>query len=184
MPKVVSSISKNKGKGKKGASSEFVGQETAITLRCILDGDRSSKSFMVSVPLTANVWDLMLAIKDKNSHDFDFIGARRLGLWKVLIPLPQDDIKESVEEEEQVNMGDSRVNLDEIPKKEKKLLRATSKKVSKVGDSRVYIDEIPKEEKKLLKFLKKKVSVIFGSQTDDNMIHAVFKLPPKAQKRD
>ncbi|KAG0355478.1 hypothetical protein BGX24_006655 [Mortierella sp. AD032] len=171
----MSSISKNKRKGKRGASSDFFGQETAedskiqpqsstpvadLTLRCVFDGESSSNSFKVSLPLTADVGILKDAIKDKNSPEFDFKAAHRLILWKVLIPLPQDynddddDIEEEEEEEEEE--GGSRVCLDEIPKKEKKLLERTSRKVS----------------------------IVFGSHPDDNSIHVVVKRPPPARKRD
>ncbi|KAF9328940.1 hypothetical protein BGZ91_000768 [Linnemannia elongata] len=165
MPKVVSSISKNKGKGKRGASSDFFGQETAddsvadITLCCVFDGESSSKSFKVSLPLTADVGDLKDAIKDKNSPEFDFKPAHRLILWKVLIPLPQDyndddDIEEEVEEEEEE------------------------------GGSSVCLDEIPKKEKKLLERASRKVSIVFGNHPDDNTIHVVVKRPPPARIRD
>ncbi|KAF9100877.1 hypothetical protein BGX27_000217 [Mortierella sp. AM989] len=182
MPKVVSSISKNKRKGKNGASSDFFGQETAegsmiqpqsstshsmaagtssqpvanITLRCVFDGESSSNSFEVSLPLTADVSDLKDAIKDKNSPEFDFIAAFRFTLWKVLIPLPQDYNDDDIEEEG----------------------------VEEEGSSRVCLDEIPKKEKKLLQRVSKKVSIVFGSHPDDNTIHVVVKRPPTARKRD
>ncbi|OAQ24808.1 hypothetical protein K457DRAFT_802120 [Linnemannia elongata AG-77] len=170
MPKVVSSISKNKGKGKREASSDFFGEETAedsvadITLCCVFDGENSSKSFKVSLPLTADVGDLKDAIKDKNSPEFDFKAAHRLILWKVLIPLPQDyndddDIEEEVEEEEEEEEEEE-------------------------GGSRVCLDEIPKKEKKLLERASRKVSNVFGSHPDDNTIHVVVKRPPPARKRD
>ncbi|KAF9122554.1 hypothetical protein BG015_005528, partial [Linnemannia schmuckeri] len=150
MPKIVSSISKNKGR-----------PVADITLRCVIDGESRSNSFKVSLPLTADVSDLKDAIKDMNSPEFDFIAACRLTLWKVLIPLSQDyndddDMEEEVEEEEEEEEVSSRVCLDEIPKKEKKLLKTVSKKVS----------------------------IVFGSHPDDNTIHVVVKLPPKARKRD
>ncbi|KAG0031211.1 hypothetical protein BGZ82_007073 [Podila clonocystis] len=177
MPKVVSSISKNKRKGKRGASSNFFGQETAedsmiqpqsstpvadITLCCVFDGESSSNSFQVSLPLTADVGDLKDAIKDKNSPEFDFKAAHRLILWKVLIPLPQDyndddDIEEEVEEEEEEE---------------------------EEGGPRVCLDEIPKKERKLLERASRKVSIVFGSHPDDNTIHVVVKRPPPARKRD
>lgn len=110
---------------------------------------------MVSLPLTADVSDLLFAIRDKNSPEFDFIGVYRLTLWKVLIPLAQnynnDDDIEEVEE----------------------------KKEEEEGGSRVCLDEIPKKEKKQLKILRKKVSIVFGSHPDDNTIHVVVKRPPK-----
>ena len=139
MPKVVSSISKSKGR-----------PVADITLRCVIDGESRSNSFKVSLPLTADVIDLMFAIKEKNSPEFDFIGAFRLNLWKVLIPLhnDDDDIKEEEVKEEE-------------------------------GGSRVCLDEIPKKEKKLIKRVSKKVSIIFGNHPDDNTIHVVVKRPPK-----
>ncbi|KAF9278342.1 hypothetical protein BGZ68_008626, partial [Mortierella alpina] len=141
MPKVKSSISKTKEIGKSGASSSHsVAAGTSsrpvadITLRCVIDGESSSKSFEVSLPLTADVGDLKYAIGDKTSPQFGFSAAYRIILWKVLIPLPQD-----------YNDTASRVCLDEILKKEKKLLERPSRKVSSV----------------------------FGGQPDDNTIHVV-----------
>ncbi|KAF9568137.1 hypothetical protein EC968_002995 [Mortierella alpina] len=128
-----------------------------MTVQCVFDGESSSDSFEVSLPLTANIYDLKDAIKDKKSPEFDFKAAHRFILWKVMIPLPgddnnNDDIKEAAEEEE--------------------------------GDSLVCLDEIPKKEKKELKTGLKKVSSIFGSRPDDNTIHVVVQRPPPARKRD
>ncbi|KAK3837564.1 MAG: hypothetical protein J3R72DRAFT_476834 [Linnemannia gamsii] len=173
MPKVVSSISKNKRKGKRGASNNFFGQETAedsmiqpqsstpvadITLRCVFDGESNSNSFQISLPLTADVSDLKDAIKDKNSPEFDFKAAHSLILWKVLIPLPQD-----------YNNND---NIEEVKEEEEE------------GDPRVCLDEIPKKKRKLLERASRKVSLVFGSHPDDNTIHVVVKRPPPARKRD
>ncbi|KAG0250358.1 hypothetical protein BGZ95_007216, partial [Linnemannia exigua] len=108
-----------------------------------------SDSFKVSLPLTADISDLKDAIKHKSSPEFDFIAAHRLILWKVLIPLPQD-YNDDIEEEEEE------------------------------GGSRVCLDEISKKEKKLLERLSKKVSIVFGSHPDDNAIHVVVKRPPKS----
>ncbi|KAG9319595.1 hypothetical protein KVV02_003139 [Mortierella alpina] len=146
MPKIILSISKNKGKGKNGAStSHSMAAGTSsrpvadITLHCVFDGESSSKSFKVSLPLTADVGDLKDAIKDKNSPEFDFKAAYRLLLWKVLIPLPQVH-----------NDTASHVCLDEILKKEKKLLERPSRKISSV----------------------------FGIHPDDSSIHVVVQRPP------
>ncbi|KAF9577054.1 hypothetical protein BGW38_007989, partial [Lunasporangiospora selenospora] len=82
----------------------------SLTLFCLVDGKATSNAFSVKVPLSDTVNDLKNAIKTEKTPEFDDIAADKLTLWRVFIPIPEDD------EDEQP------ILLNNIVTKDKKIL--------------------------------------------------------------
>ena len=96
-----------------------------LTLFCLVDGE--STSFSVHVDPSETVDDLKVAIKDKNPETFNGVDAKDLTLWRVSIPVDDDD------------NDDIPIPLDSVP--EKKRLKATTR-LSKVFDTELPEDTI------------------------------------------
>ncbi|KAF9079299.1 hypothetical protein BGX23_004440, partial [Mortierella sp. AD031] len=62
-----------------------------LTLFCLVDGEATSNAFPVSSSTTTTVGELKDLIKAKKSPEFDDIAADKLALWRVLIPITDDD---------------------------------------------------------------------------------------------
>jgi len=96
-----------------------------LRLFCLVDGE--STSFSVHVDPSETVDDLKVAIKDKNPETFNGVDAKDLTLWRVSIPVDDDD------------NDDIPIPLDSVP--EKKRLKATTR-LSKVFDTELPEDTI------------------------------------------
>ncbi|KAG0237786.1 hypothetical protein BGX31_003485 [Mortierella sp. GBA43] len=62
-----------------------------VVMWCLVNGMSSSSAFSVDVDPSATIYDLKEAIKAKKSNDFKDIDADRLTLWRVSIPIINDD---------------------------------------------------------------------------------------------
>ncbi|KAF9900515.1 hypothetical protein EC991_007219 [Linnemannia zychae] len=60
-----------------------------LTLFCLVDGE--STPFPVKIESTETIGSLKDEIKLKNAPEFDDIAADKLTLWRVSIPVPEDD---------------------------------------------------------------------------------------------
>jgi len=86
-----------------------------LSLFCVVEGQPLSEAFKITIPLTADVADLRVAIKAEKAITFFDVDADTIILWSVSIPNEDDD--------------DEPIMLVNVP--EKKKLRGASK-LSKV----------------------------------------------------
>ncbi|KAF9344405.1 hypothetical protein BGX26_004416 [Mortierella sp. AD094] len=96
-----------------------------LTLFCLVDGE--STSFPVKIESTETIGGLKKAIKDENSIAFADVDAKMLSLWRVSIPVPEDDDNELP------------ILLNNIVTKDKKKLGPTTRL------SKVFPAELPDE---------------------------------------
>ena len=85
-----------------------------LKLFCLVDGGSTSNAFPVKITSTDTIADLRELIKIKKSPEFDDIAADKLTLWRVSIPVTDDN-------------EDFPILLDNIRENEKRKLRATYK---------------------------------------------------------
>ncbi|KAG0351335.1 hypothetical protein BGX24_007882, partial [Mortierella sp. AD032] len=88
-----------------------------LTLFCLVDGEATSNAFSVKVPSSDTVDDLKELIKVKKAIAFSDIDADQLTLWRVSIPVVDDNDNDDDDE-------DLPFLLDNILKKDKKRLKA------------------------------------------------------------
>ncbi|KAG0247934.1 hypothetical protein BG011_000705, partial [Mortierella polycephala] len=93
-----------------------------ITLFCLVDGE--STSFPVEIESSKTIGDLKKAIKDDNAIAFADVDTKMLTLWKVSISVADDDDDDDED--------DLPILLDNIPKNDKKKLKAVTNTVSDV----------------------------------------------------
>ena len=62
-----------------------------LTIFCLLDGDAPSQSFSVRAQPTITVDDFKELVKIKNAPRFDAVPARELTLWRVCLPVNNDN---------------------------------------------------------------------------------------------
>ncbi|CAB4410222.1 unnamed protein product [Rhizophagus irregularis] len=65
-----------------------------ITLCCLIHGNNISAAFPVKVDNDKTIGELKKIIKDENSNEFFGVDAKNLTLWKVEIPVNDDDKEE------------------------------------------------------------------------------------------
>ncbi|KAF8905174.1 hypothetical protein BGZ58_006417, partial [Dissophora ornata] len=65
--------------------------DNGLSLFCLVDGDAMSNAFSVKATFTDTVDDLKGAIKVKKTNDFQDVDADKLTLWRVSLPIPEDD---------------------------------------------------------------------------------------------
>ncbi|KAF8923608.1 hypothetical protein BGZ58_002744, partial [Dissophora ornata] len=65
--------------------------DTRLTLFCLVDGDTTSHAFPLSASTTFTVGELKELIKSKKTNDFSDVDADKLTLWRVSIPITDDD---------------------------------------------------------------------------------------------
>ncbi|KAF9929116.1 hypothetical protein FBU30_001845 [Linnemannia zychae] len=100
-----------------------------MTLFCLVDGEATSNAFSVKSLSSDTVDDLKDAIKTKKALRFDDVAADELTLWRVSIPIADDNDDDDEEED------DLPILLNNIPKSDKKRLKAVANKVSEVFDT-------------------------------------------------
>ncbi|KAK3848265.1 MAG: hypothetical protein J3R72DRAFT_357144, partial [Linnemannia gamsii] len=86
----------------------------SLTLFCLVEGQPTSNAFTIKIPSDDSLGDLEDLIKAKQSPDFDGIVANKLTLWRVSIPIINDN-------------EESLFRLDNISDKDKKKLGPTTR---------------------------------------------------------
>ncbi|KAF9974932.1 hypothetical protein BGZ75_000672, partial [Mortierella antarctica] len=66
-----------------------------MTLFCLMDGESLSKAFSIKIHLDDTVDDLKKLIKTEQAPAFDNLTANSLTLWKVSVPISDDDEEEA-----------------------------------------------------------------------------------------
>ncbi|KAF9555551.1 hypothetical protein EC968_008844 [Mortierella alpina] len=97
-----------------------------LTLFCLVDGEAASNAFPVEIELTKTIGELKKLIKVEQSPDFDDIVANNLTLWRVLIPINEDN-------------DELPLLLNNVPQKERKKLGPATRL------SKVFPDDLPEE---------------------------------------
>ncbi|KAF9412824.1 hypothetical protein BGZ76_005128, partial [Entomortierella beljakovae] len=103
-----------------------------MTLFCLVDGESTSNAFPVEIEPTKTIGSLKDKIKLAQSPDFDDIVAKSLTLWQVLIPIAEDNDDDDEEE------YDLPIHLNNIPKSDRKRLKAVANQVSEVFKTNPY----------------------------------------------
>ncbi|KAF9998427.1 hypothetical protein BGZ65_006083 [Modicella reniformis] len=67
-----------------------------LTIWCVVDGESTSRAFKVKLSPTDDVTDLKDRIKEKKPNDFAKVNAVKLTLWKVSLPLTEDEEEPSI----------------------------------------------------------------------------------------
>jgi len=99
-----------------------------MNLFCLLDGDASSNAFSIKIISSDTVDDLKnLIVKGDQAPAFKDLAAKDLILWRVSLPDEDDDNE------------DLPIHLDNIPSKDRRKLKATTKL------SKVFIGELPED---------------------------------------
>ncbi|KAG0340630.1 hypothetical protein BG000_011524 [Podila horticola] len=80
-----------------------------LNLFCLVDGKSTSEAFFVEIESTETISCLKDAIKAKQSPDFSDVAADKLTLWRVSVPISEDD-------------DEIPILLDNVPTKNKKIL--------------------------------------------------------------
>jgi hypothetical protein len=62
-----------------------------LTLFCLVDGEATSNAFSIKTPSNNTVDDLKNLIKTRKSPEFDDVAADKLKLWRVSIPITDED---------------------------------------------------------------------------------------------
>ncbi|KAG0195405.1 hypothetical protein BGX33_003418, partial [Mortierella sp. NVP41] len=93
---------------------------------CLIDGEPQSNAFSVKVTPADTVDDLKKLIKAEKSVDFEHVDANNLTLWRVSIPITDDDDEISI-------------LLDNVNDKDKKKLGPATRL------SKVFPEELPEE---------------------------------------
>ncbi|OAQ35724.1 hypothetical protein K457DRAFT_27398 [Linnemannia elongata AG-77] len=100
--------------------------DNRLNLFCLVDGESTSNAFPVGIEPTNTIGDLKEFIKVKKTPEFNDIAADKLTLWRVSIPITDDD--------------------DEVPLL---LNNVTDKDKKKLGPatrlSKVFLDSLPEE---------------------------------------
>ncbi|KAG0010901.1 hypothetical protein BGZ81_002491, partial [Podila clonocystis] len=65
--------------------------DTLMTLFCLVDGEATSSAFSIKIPPNDTVDDLKNLIKTKKTPEFEDVAANELTLWRVSIPITDDD---------------------------------------------------------------------------------------------
>lgn len=97
-----------------------------ITLFCLQNGESASRVFPVKLSLDDSIGDLKNLIEAKKTNDFSDIDADKLTLWRVSIPVADDD-------------DELPILLDNLTDKDKKKLHLVT------GLSKVFPEDIPEE---------------------------------------
>ncbi|KAF9921611.1 hypothetical protein BGZ67_000357, partial [Mortierella alpina] len=144
---------------------------STITLFCLVAGETTSHAFPVKVSFDDTVGDLKKLIKIEKAHDFNDIDANSLTLWKVSVPVSDDEEEapfrlDALSEKKKLNPRNdiSAVFGDEPPKKSDLVvvqrpspppsgldpeIAALRKQLSDVFDSSFSIGIVVKPEKKV-----------------------------------
>ncbi|KAF9924509.1 hypothetical protein BGZ67_009217, partial [Mortierella alpina] len=62
-----------------------------FTLFCLVDGEPTSNAFPVGIEFSKTIGDFKKLIKTEKSPEFDDIAADKLALWRVSIPIIEDN---------------------------------------------------------------------------------------------
>ncbi|KAF9276351.1 hypothetical protein BGZ74_003672, partial [Mortierella antarctica] len=62
-----------------------------LSLFCLVDGESTSNAFPVEVESTKTIGDFKKLIKVEKANDFSDVDADKLTLWRVSIPITDDD---------------------------------------------------------------------------------------------
>ncbi|KAG0247493.1 hypothetical protein BG011_001391, partial [Mortierella polycephala] len=81
--------------------------DNRLTLFCLVDGESTSNAFPVEIESTKTIGDLKKLIKAEKTPKFDDIAADELTLWRVAVPVTDDEKYEQP------------VSLDSLAEKEK-----------------------------------------------------------------
>ncbi|KAF9314604.1 hypothetical protein BG003_003982 [Podila horticola] len=65
--------------------------DNLMRLFCLVNGEPTSNAFPVEIKSTKTIGDLKDLIKTKKTPEFDDIAADKLTLWRVTIPITDDD---------------------------------------------------------------------------------------------
>ncbi|KAF9307972.1 hypothetical protein BG003_011801 [Podila horticola] len=65
--------------------------DSCLTLFCLVDGASTFNAFCIKISSNDTVHDLKKLIKTENTNDFSDIDASKLTLWRVSIPITDDD---------------------------------------------------------------------------------------------
>ncbi|KAG0068454.1 hypothetical protein BGZ89_004695 [Linnemannia elongata] len=96
----------------------------SLTLFCLVDGESTSNAFPVGIESTKTFGDLKEFIKVKKTPEFNDIAANKLTLWRVSIPITDDDdevplLLNNVTDKDKKKLGPathlSKVFLDSLP---------------------------------------------------------------------
>ncbi|KAI1294265.1 hypothetical protein EDD11_008201, partial [Mortierella claussenii] len=115
--------------------------DNQLTLFCLVDGE--STPFPVEIEAAKTIGSLKKAIKDEKAIAFADVDADMLTLWRVSIPVADDDDDD-----------------DELP---------------------ILLNNIPKNDKKRLKAVANKVTEVFGNEPAEKMILVIVQRPPPVQ---
>ncbi|KAG0271276.1 hypothetical protein BGZ96_005894, partial [Linnemannia gamsii] len=100
--------------------------DNLLTLFCLVDGLPSSRAFEIEVSKTRTIAHLKDRIKTKQTPAFDDITVDQLNLWRVSIPIIDED-------------DNLPILLDNVANKDKKKLGPATRL------SKVYPEDIPEE---------------------------------------
>lgn len=98
--------------------------DNRLTLFCLVDGESTSNAFPVGIESTKTFGDLKEFIKVKKTPEFNDIAADKLTLWRVSIPITDDDdevplLLNNVTDKDKKKLGPatrlSKVFLDSLP---------------------------------------------------------------------
>ncbi|KAF9311595.1 hypothetical protein BG003_007208 [Podila horticola] len=98
--------------------------DNILTLFCLVDGEATSQAFYIEINQTKTVDHLRGAIKDKNPDTFNGVDAMELTVWRVSLPIIEDE--------------EIPILLNNVTSDKKKLRPATRL-------SKVFPEELPEE---------------------------------------
>ncbi|KAG0259089.1 hypothetical protein BGZ95_004795 [Linnemannia exigua] len=97
-----------------------------LTLLCLVDGEATSQVFPLTIPSSETVGELRKLIKAENAVDFTDVDAKNLTLWRVSIPIIEDN-------------DELPVLLNNVPDKERKKLGPATRL------SKVFPEDLPED---------------------------------------
>ncbi|KAG0359964.1 hypothetical protein BGX24_005663, partial [Mortierella sp. AD032] len=97
-----------------------------LTLLCLVDGEATSQAFPLTIPSSETVGELRKLIKAENAVDFTDVDAKNLTLWRVSIPIIEDN-------------DELPILLNNVPDKERKKLGPATRL------SKVFPEDLPEE---------------------------------------
>ncbi|KAG0371436.1 hypothetical protein BGX24_001675 [Mortierella sp. AD032] len=103
--------------------------DKCLNLFCLVDGLPTARAFSTKISSADTVGDLKKLIKAEQNPAFNDITVDQLTLWRVSIPVADDNHDDNGEEEE-----DLPILLDNVPKNDKKRLKAVTQKITDIFD--------------------------------------------------
>ncbi|KAF9398197.1 hypothetical protein BGZ94_006079, partial [Podila epigama] len=100
--------------------------DNPLTLLCLVDGDATSQAFPLTILSSETVGELRKLIKAENAVDFTDVDAKNLTLWRVSIPIIEDN-------------DELPILLNNVPDNERKKLGPATR------ISKVFPEDLPEE---------------------------------------